>query len=252
MKNIVLQAKNLNKTFKNEGVTQEVLRNMAVEMYEGDFTVIMGPSGAGKSTLMYSLSGMDRPTSGEVLFESQNIARYSDDKLAIFRRKNCGFVFQQMCLIDNMSVMDNVVASGLLVQRNKKEIEKKAMNLFLKVNIDEKIWRKTPNRLSGGEAQRAAIVRALINDPSVVFADEPTGALNSSNSKSVLDILTVVNRIGQTVVMVTHDITSAERGQRVIYMKDGIICGECVLGTYTSEDKGRRGKIKEFLQEMGW
>lgn len=248
----ILYTNKLCKTFSNGGVQQHILKNLDVEIYEGDFTVIMGSSGAGKSTLLYALSGMDKPTLGEIYFSGEEISRYSDDKLAIFRRKNCGFVFQQVYLLDKMSLMDNVLASGLLVNSDKKELLKRARELFEKVNIPELTQTKFSSQVSGGEAQRAGIVRALINKPKVVFADEPTGALNSNNSGAVLEVLSNFNKEGQSIVMVTHDIKSALRGNRIIYLKDGTVCGECELGQYQGEEFGRRAKLDAFLKEMGW
>lgn len=252
MAKIILKTNKLNKSFRSGAQEQQVLKNLDIEFYEGDFTVIMGSSGAGKSTLLYALSGMDRPTSGAIRFFDAEIADLNNDKLAIFRRKNCGFVFQQMFLLDNMSVLDNILASGLLVKGDKKAIVAKAKDLLQKVGLSEMIWRKLPTQLSGGENQRASIVRALINNPRVVFADEPTGALNSSSGKAVLDVLTDINKEGQNIIMVTHDLRSARRGNRIIYIKDGIIFGECNLGKYVSGDKVRHEKLQTFLTEMGW
>ncbi len=252
MPNVIISTDKLCKSFSNAGLQQHVLKNLDLEIYEGDFTVIMGSSGAGKSTLMYALSGMDKPTLGKIHFGGQQISDLSNDKLAILRRKNFGFVFQQVYLLDSMSVMDNVIASGLLINKDKKEIVKKAKDLFSQVELDETIWSKFPSQLSGGEAQRAGIVRALINNPKIVFADEPTGALNSTYGKAVLDVLTKINEIGQSIVMVTHDLNSARRGNRIIYLKDGVICGECILGKYISGDKDRHEKLRSFLTEMGW
>ncbi|PRR82759.1 ABC transporter ATP-binding protein [Clostridium vincentii] len=252
MQNRILYTDKLCKTFSNGGVQQHILKNLDVEIYEGDFTVIMGSSGAGKSTLMYSLSGMDKPTLGKIYFSGEEISKYSEDKLAIFRRKNCGFVFQQLYLLDKMSLLDNVLTSGLLVNKNKKELVERAKELFEKVNIPEITQAKFSSQVSGGEAQRAGIVRALINKPTVIFADEPTGALNSNNSGAVLDVMTDVNNDGQSIVMVTHDIKSALRGSRIIYLKDGVVCGECILEKYVGEDVKRREKLDAFLKEMGW
>ncbi len=248
----ILSTKKLCKTFSNDGVQQHILKNLDLEIFEGDFTVIMGSSGAGKSTLMYSLSGMDKPTLGEVNFLDKDIAKFSDDKLAIFRRKNCGFVFQQIYLIDKMSVMDNVLTSGLLVNKDRAAVINTTEELFDKVNITKELRGKFPSQLSGGEQQRVAIVRALVNHPSILFADEPTGALNSSNSDAVLDVFTEFNKAGQSIVMVTHDLKTALRGNRVIYLKDGQIYGECDLGEYVAKDHERKRKLKEFLEEMGW
>ena len=251
MKNVI-ETKKLCKTFSNGGVQQHVLKNIDLEIYEGDFTIIMGASGAGKSTLLYSLSGMDKPTLGSVLFDGTDITKMNTDQLAVFRRSNCGFVFQQVYLVESMSILDNLMAAGLLVYRDKKVLVKKAGELLKAVNIDETLWNKFPTQISGGEAQRVGIARALINDPKLVFADEPTGALNSQTGKAVLDTLTKFNEKGQSIIMVTHDITSARRGNRVLYVKDGEIAGECNLGKYVTGDKERHQKLNDFLAKMGW
>jgi len=252
MKNAILKTSKLCKTFSSGGLQQHVLKNLDLEIYEGDFTVIMGPSGAGKSTLLYALSGMDKPTLGGISFSGREITNLSNDKLAVFRRDNCGFVFQQIYLLDNMSILDNILACGLLVSKNRKDIIERAKQLLGRLNLDETIWRKFPAQVSGGEAQRSGIARALINNPKIVFADEPTGALNSANGKAVLDALTEVNELGQSVVMVTHDMNSARRGSRILYLRDGVIHGECLLGKYVSGDKERQDKLSTFLTEMGW
>ncbi|SMF92200.1 putative ABC transport system ATP-binding protein [Paenibacillus uliginis N3/975] len=253
MQNVILRTEKLCKTFSSGGIQQHVLKNLDISLMERDFTVIMGSSGSGKSTLLYALSGMDKPTLGEIHFEEQNISKLNNDQLAVFRRNNCGFVFQQIYLLDNMSVLDNVLASGLLVSKNKREIVSKAKQLLAQVGLDEASWGKFPSQLSGGEAQRAGIVRALINSPKIVFADEPTGALNSAASDSVLDVMTEVNHNGQSIVMVTHDIKTALRGNRVLYLRDGVIYGDLKLGAYhVDHNRERHEKLNAFLAEMGW
>ena len=252
MNKTILSTQKLCKTFSADGIQQHVLKNLDVDIYEGDFTVIMGPSGAGKSTLLYALSGMDKPTMGTISFLGKDISGLSNDKLALFRRDNCGFVFQQAHLLDNMSILDNVLTCGFLVSKNRKDVVQRAKATLKKFKIEENIWRKFPSQVSGGEAQRAAIVRALINNPKIVFADEPTGALNSANGLAVLDALTEVNDSGQSVVMVTHDIKSARRGNRILYFRDGVVCGECLLGKYKQGEDERKTKLATFLAEMGW
>jgi putative ABC transport system ATP-binding protein len=252
MQNAILVTDKLCKTFSSGGLQQHVLKNLDLEIYEGDFTVIMGPSGAGKSTLLYALSGMDKPTLGGIGFSGREIGNLSNDKLAVFRRDNCGFVFQQMYLLDNMSILDNILICGLLISKNRKAVVERAKQLLQRLNLDETIWRKFPAQVSGGEAQRAGIARALINSPKIVFADEPTGALNSTYGKAVLDALTEVNEQGQNVVMVTHDMKSARRGNRILYLQDGVIRGECLLGKYVSGSNERHNKLSAFLTEMGW
>lgn len=249
---ILLKTEKLCKTFSNGGQQQHVLKNIDLELYQGDFTVIMGASGAGKSTLLYALSGMDTPSLGTITFGDKVISGLSQDGLAVFRRDHCGFVFQQIYLIDGMSVTDNVLSAGLLVNKDKKALVQKAKELFAAVDISEETQKKFPTQISGGEAQRVGIVRALINNPEILFADEPTGALNSKTGFDVLDTLTKFNEQGQSVVMVTHDMRSARRGNRILYLKDGVILGECNLGKYTHGDTARHEKLTAFLKDMGW
>ena len=252
MSEILLKTENLSKTFSNGGLQQHVLKNIGLELYRGDFTVIMGASGAGKSTLLYALSGMDTPPLGTIMFGGKTISGLSQDGLAMFRREHCGFVFQQIYLIDGMSVMDNVLAAGLLASKDKKALVQRAKELFAAVGISEETQKKFPSQISGGEAQRVGIVRALINSPEILFADEPTGALNSKTGLDVLDTLTKFNGQGQSVVMVTHDMRSALRGNRILYLKDGAILGECDLGKYSHGDAARHEKLSAFLKDMGW
>ncbi|WP_295156087.1 ABC transporter ATP-binding protein [uncultured Ruminococcus sp.] len=249
---VVVKTEKLSKSFSVGGKQQHILKNLDMEIYKGDFTVIMGSSGAGKSTLLYTLSGMDKPSLGKIIYCGKDITGMNDDKLAVFRRKHCGFVFQQIHLVDSMSIMDNAISTGMLIGQKQKALKAKAMSLFGRIGISEELTKKFPAQLSGGEAQRCAMVRALINDPDIVFADEPTGALNSAGVKAVLDVLTDINNSGQSVVMVTHDIKSARRGNRIIYLQDGGIMGECHPGKYVSGDKERHEKIRRFLEDMGW
>ena len=274
--NVILKAKDLSKTFSNESVQQHVLKNLNLEVYRGDFTVVMGNSGSGKSTLLYALSGMDRPSLGTISYyvddkrkgtenkeDGIEISKFSNDRLALFRRDHAGFVFQQNYLNDSMSALDNVMVSGLLKNKDRRQLAEKAKELLEKVEISEKDWKKFPAQLSGGMQQRVAVVRGVINDPEVLFADEPTGALNSQNTTNVLDILSSLNSEGQSIVMVTHTIKAAERGNRIIYLADGVISDECDLGEYAGDYKDdknpdkkkaeeRHRKLKDFLQDMGW
>jgi len=213
----------------------------------------MGASGSGKSTLLYALSGMDKPSMGKVFFADKEIQNFSNDELAVFRRGNCGFVFQSIYLLENQTVLDNVLTGALIVQKNSPELVKKAKELLTKSGIKEEMWKKYPNQLSGGEAQRVGIVRAVINDPKILFADEPTGQLNSASGSDVLDIFSDVHKNGQSIVMVTHDLKTALRGTRVIYLRDGGIVGEHRMPDYETGDlKNRRETLQVFLNEMGW
>ena len=249
----ILQTEKLCKTFSNGGVMQHVIKNLDLEVEEGDFTVIMGSSGSGKSTLLYALSGMDKPSMGKVIFDGTEIQNKSNDELATFRRGNCGFVFQSIYLLENQTVLDNVLTVALIVQKNSPELVKKAKELLEKTGIKETSWNKYPNQLSGGEAQRVGIVRAIINNPRILFADEPTGQLNSAAGNDVLDIFTEIHKNGQSIVMVTHDLKTALRGNRVLYLRDGGIVGDYRMPRFGEDDiKERKNKLTEFLGDMGW
>ncbi|SER66827.1 ABC transporter ATP-binding protein [Lachnobacterium bovis] len=245
-------AKDLCKTFSNNSVQQHVLKNLNLEIHKGEFLVIMGNSGSGKSTLLYSLSGMDRITLGKIIYDGTEIQNYSDAKLCVFRGKNTGFVFQQNFLNDTLTVLDNVMVCGLLTHKNRKKLVQKVKTLLLHVGIKEEDFNKFPSQLSGGQKQRVAVVRGIINEPQVLFADEPTGALNSDNTEKLLDILTDMNEKGQTIVMVTHSVEAARRGDRVMYLEDGIIKDTIELGKYSKREKSVNKKLNHFLEEMGW
>jgi putative ABC transport system ATP-binding protein len=249
----IIKTNKLCKTFSNHGLQQHVLKNIDLEIYKNDFTVIMGPSGAGKSTLLYALSGMDKPTLGEILFNDTKITDLDTDSLAKFRKNNCGFVFQQIYLIDSMNVLDNILVAGLLTNKNKKEVVSHAKDLLKSVDIDETLWNKFPSQLSGGEAQRVGIARALINNPSIVFADEPTGQLNSMTGRDVLNVLTDCNNKGQSIIMVTHDIKGALRADRLLYLSDGNIVGEFKMPKYSKEmEKSREAQVVAWLNSLEW
>lgn len=251
-KEIIISAKHLKKSFGSGEGEQVIYSDFNIDIYQGDFTVIMGASGAGKSTLLYSLSGMDKPNAGTIMFCGTEITNMNNDKLAVFRRKNCGFVFQQIYLIEKMNLMDNVITAGSLTCKNKTDVVNRANRLFDMVNISSATRKKLPSFISGGEAQRAGIVRAVINSPTAIFADEPTGALNSHNSDAVLDVFSMLNDSGQSIIMVTHDKKSALRGNRIVYIRDGVIYGDCNLGAYAKNDAKRTQKLESFLAEMGW
>ncbi len=230
-----------------------MIKNLDLEIIEGDFTVIMGASGSGKSTLLYALSGMDKPSMGKIFFGNTQIQDYSNDELAVFRRGNCGFVFQSIYLLENQTVLDNILTGALIAQPNSPELVKKAKDLLKKTGLTEEDFNKYPSQLSGGEAQRVGIVRAIINDPKILFADEPTGQLNSSSGQDVLNIFTKVHENGQSIVMVTHDLKTALRGTRVLFLRDGNVVGQYRMKNYAEDDlKERRAGLQSFLDEMGW
>lgn len=249
----IIKAKNLCKSFTNEGIQNHVLRNIDLEIYDKDFTVIMGSSGSGKSTLLYALSGMDRPTFGDIILNNHSIGKMNEKGLAVMRRQNVGFVFQQIHLVSNLTLFENVCVAGYL-KKNKspKDVHKKAEELLKRVGVfDEKD--RLPSQVSGGQQQRAAIARALINEPKIIFADEPTGSLNSKIGKRIFDLLTEMNNKGQNILMVTHDVKAATRATRIIYLHDGQINGEMELEPYTPEqEKYRERQIIAFLEAKGW
>ncbi len=253
MKSVILEANKLCKSFQTGDITQHVLKNLDLQVYDGDFTVIMGSSGSGKSTLLYTLSGMDTPTMGSVTLYDTRLNDLDNDELALLRRKYCGFIFQSIHLLETMNAMDNVLTSALLVNHDRNKVHENAIRLLTQVGLTESDFGKFPNQLSGGEQQRVAIVRAIINQPKILFADEPTGALNSLASTKVLDEFSRIYREGQSILMVTHDIKTALRGSRIIYLKDGSVQGDLELGDYTIDHKEHRiQKLQQFLSEMGW
>lgn len=252
MKDIVIQTELLCKSFISDGEVNNVIKNLDLEIYEGDFTVIMGSSGSGKSTLLYSLSGMDDVTTGKVLFEGVDITRMKEKELSKLRKEKLGFVFQNINLISNLNTYENILSPTYKTKADRKAIEERIDALLEKLELNSQ-KKKFPNQMSGGQKQRVAICRALINNPKVLFADEPTGALNSSQGQSVLDVFTTINREGQSVVMVTHDLKAALRGNRIIYLKDGRIDGDLQFDDYNEETASEREEtLYKFLKEKGW
>jgi putative ABC transport system ATP-binding protein len=240
------------KSFISDGEVNNVIKNMDLEIRKEDFTVIMGSSGSGKSTLLYLLSGMDQVTSGKVYLEGEDITNLNERKLAAIRKSKIGFVFQAINLVQDLTIYENVLSPTYRSGRSKVEIAERIESLLGKMELKEH-QKKFPSQLSGGQKQRAAICRALINEPDILFADEPTGALNSSQGQNVLDIFTKIHTEGQSVVMVTHDLKAALRGNRIIYLKDGRIDGDLYLNEYDEETLEEREKVVyEFLKERGW
>ena len=253
MKKSILSARGLCKSFAHNGGQIHVITDADLDIYDGDFTVIMGSSGSGKSTMLYALSGMDRGTAGEVIFHGENLVEMSERKLAGLRYSDFGFVFQQIHLVSNLTIFENVAVPGYLDKsRSVEEVNSFADSLLEKMNIAG-IKTHLPAQCSGGEQQRCAIARALINHPALVFADEPTGALNRRNTVEVLDLLTECNREGQSILMVTHDIRAALRATRILYIEDGRIIGDLTLPPYRSEDeKSRETQVNAWLSSMSW
>lgn len=252
MKNVLIKTELLCKSFISDGEINNVIKNLELEIYEGDFTVIMGSSGSGKSTLLYCLSGMDSVTTGKVNFEGIDITRMKEKEMAKLRKDKLGFVFQGINLISNLNVNENILSPTYKTNVHRNIIEDNINTLLDKMELSSH-RKKFPNQLSGGQKQKVAICRALINNPKVLFADEPTGALNSSQGQSVLDTFTAINNDGQSIVMVTHDLKAALRGNRIIYLKDGRIDGDLKLDDYNPKTLSDREEIVyKFLKEKGW
>ena len=251
MREALLSAKEIIKAYP--GAQEPVLNRIDIEIYGGDFTIIMGPSGAGKSTLLYALSGMDTISSGQVFYKGQELGTLSEKRMAALRASEFGFVFQQTHLVSNLTLFENVVVAGFL-EKGKSEhaVRDRAEELLEQMNV-EKAKDRLPSEASGGEAQRAAMARAMINKPGLLFADEPTGALNRKNSEEVLDLLTSLNREGQSILMVTHDVKASIRGTRILYLEDGKILDEMPLPPFDVETaKEREEKVSAWLTALSW
>lgn len=252
MKPSVIKTNNLCKSFITGKTALNVIKNLNLDIYQGEFTVIMGSSGSGKSTLLYILSGMDSATSGSVNLLGSEITSMKEGQLSLIRKKDISFVFQSINLLPDITIFENISYCGYGVNKNKKEVNNKTLKLLENFNLSE-FKDKYPSEISGGMQQRVAMARAIITSPQVLFADEPTGALNSTAGQEVLDMLSDLNNKGQTVVMVTHDLKAAARGSRLIYLKDGRIDGELELDRFSKEDYiNREVRIFEFLKERGW
>jgi putative ABC transport system ATP-binding protein len=220
MDTILISGRNLTREYKGDGVPFLALSDVSLDVPYGEFVALMGPSGCGKSTLLNLLGGIDRPDTGEVWIKTQRIDRYSEKQLALFRRAHVGIVFQFFNLIQNLTVRSNIELPGHLASLRVAEIAARVAELADALGI-EPLLGKMPNQLSGGQRQRVAIARALINRPTLLLADEPTGALDQETGESVLGLFQKLNRAGQTILMVTHDPKVAHYAQRICLMKDG-------------------------------
>ena len=251
--NKVLQVKDLCKTYIIKKNSNNVLRNINFELGEGEFVTVMGPSGSGKSTLLYTVSGMDEMTSGKVNFNGRDISSLNKKEMSKLRLTEMGFIFQQMYMMKKLCVFDNIVLPAYQSGMSRIEANKRAESLMRRLDIIETAEHEV-NEVSGGQLQRACLCRALINEPKVIFADEPTGALNSKAAADVMRELVAANRDGTSIMMVTHSIKVAAMSDKVLYLMDGDIQGEIELGKLTDETElsGRERRLGSWLMERGW
>lgn len=231
----------------------DILKDIDFHIGKGEFTAIMGQSGCGKSTLLYCVSGMDQPTAGEVYFEERKLSAISEKEMERLRLERMGFIFQKANFLKNLSIEDNIVFPAFQAgEISRGEIVKEAETLMEQMGIRQ-IADHDIRKVSGGQLQRAAICRAMINHPAILLGDEPTGALNSSATKEVMDILNEINSRGTTVLLVTHDAKVAARADRVIYLEDGRVKENLELGRFVKEDMAKReDSLKIWLEKMGF
>ena len=250
----VIKTQDLCKTYIVDKQSNNVLQNVNLEVKEKEFVTVMGPSGSGKSTLLYTVSGMDTVTAGRVFFDGEEISSMKEKDLIYIRLLKMGFIFQQMYMMKKLSIIDNIILPAFQAKlKPRDEVRKDAENLMRKLDIIDTAEREI-TEVSGGQLQRACLCRALINSPKVLFADEPTGALNSKASRDVMQRLLEANRAGTTVLMVTHSEKVASVSDRIIYLVDGGIQGELMLGKMTSDEEisPRERKVRAWLDQMGW
>lgn len=230
----MLQLKKIRKEYKTGDLVQTALNDVSLNLRDSEFVAILGPSGSGKTTLLNILAALDRPTSGEILLNGKSLSKISQNKLAAFRRDNLGFVFQDFNLLDTFSIQDNIYLPLVLAGVPYEEMERRLKPIAETLDISH-ILKKFPYEVSGGQKQRAAVARALITEPQIILADEPTGALDSKASDTLLRLFGQVNQAGQTVLMVTHSIKAASHAKRVLFLQDGEVYHQLYRGDQTSE-----------------
>ena len=249
----LLEVKNLVKKYHEGTVESKVVDNVSLEVGAGEFIIIMGASGSGKTSLLHLIVGIDAPDEGTIRYTQKvDFQHMNETARAMFRRRNVGIVFQQQCLIPDLTVYENIMLPIMLSgsKKEKDAMKDTILPLCEKFGLRDHV-KKYPSQLSGGQQQRAAILRAVINRPPLLLCDEPTGSLNSAQSKIVMALLGKLNQQGQTIVLVTHDIKVAVRGKRVIYIADGRVAGELSF-TETGSVKAREVELMRFLQQRGW
>lgn len=254
--NVHIRDEGVKKSYSTgQGTPQSILKDVQLQVSQGEFIAVMGPSGSGKSTLLYTISGMDKLTAGSVIFKGQEISGVSENELAGLRLKHMGFIFQQMHLLKNLNIRDNIILSAYRARTSsRRTINKRAAELMNKTGIAT-LAERDITQVSGGQLQRAAICRALINQPDILFGDEPTGALNSKAASEIMDILADINQSGTTLIIATHDAKVAAQAERVLYILDGSIAAEQRLGKYNRVDgelKRREEKLAAWLLKLGF
>ena len=244
----------MGKILKVKGLRKgNILKNISFEVVQGEMMAVMGPSGSGKSTLLYNVSGMDKADEGMVMLGRTEITGLNEDEKASLRLKRMGFVFQQMNVLNNLNIIDNIVLPAVHADgKRRKEYYKRAEVLMDDLHIGD-LARRHVNEVSGGQLQRACICRSMMTDPEIIFADEPTGALNQTAASEVTEAFLRINREGATIMMVTHDSRIAAKCERILYILDGEIKGELMLGKYRQDDgREREQKTNRWLESMGW
>ena len=251
--NTVLEVKDLCKTYVINKRQNNVLRNVDLTVNEGEMVAVMGPSGSGKSTLLYTVSGMDKMTAGKVKFCGRDMSDMNENELAEMRLDDMGFIFQQMYMMKNLSVLDNVILPAVKSKKtgdSRKETVRRGQDLMRKLGIIETADNDI-NEVSGGQLQRACICRSMINSPKMIFADEPTGALNRTSSDEVMDELTKLNDEGTTIMLVTHDAKVAAKCSRVLFIVDGNIKAEHKIDKKAGK-RDRERDLNNWLMDLGW
>lgn len=250
----ILEVKDLCKTYIVNKRQNNVLKNVNFKIGEGEMVAVMGPSGSGKSTLLYAVSGMDNFTSGEVGFCGKNIAGIGERELADLRLDEMGFIFQQMYMLKNLTILDNIILPATQSKKHReprRETMRRGQDFMRRLGIID-IADNDINEVSGGQLQRACICRSMINDPKMIFADEPTGALNRTSSDEVMEELVKLNSEGTTIMLVTHDVKVAAKCTRVMYIVDGNIKGEYDLSDCSTQMRERECALNNWLLELGW
>ena len=250
----ILEVKDLCKTYIVNKRQNNVLKNVNFKIGEGEMVAVMGPSGSGKSTLLYAVSGMDSLTAGEVNFCGKNIAEMGERELADLRLDEMGFIFQQMYMLKNLTILDNIILPATQSKKQReprRETARRGQDFMRRLGIID-IADNDINEVSGGQLQRACICRSMMNNPKMIFADEPTGALNRTSSDEVMEELVKLNFEGTTIMLVTHDVKVAAKCTRVMYIVDGNIKGEYDLSDCPTQTRERERALNNWLLELGW